>query len=128
MKSSPMIIAALAIGLLAGLGACNDATPKKEEKTAVQGNVKAVRDTIWIDVRTPEEFAEGHLPESYNIPLQEFERLFPQQVKDNNAIVALSCRSGNRSGKALSMAQAMGYTRAFNAGGYAALKQSRQAP
>ena len=120
MKSSPMIIAALAIGLLAGLGACNDATPKKEEKTAVQGNVKAVRDTIWIDVRTPEVFAEGHLPESYNIPLQEF--------KDKNAFVALSCRSGNRSGKALSVAQAMGYTRAFNAGGYAALKQTRQSP
>ena len=89
---------------------------------------QAVAAPVWIDVRTPAEYAEGHLPESYNIPLQEFERLFPQQVKDKNAIVALSCRSGNRSGKALSVAQAMGYTRAFNAGGYAALKQTRQSP
>jgi len=127
MKSFSIMTAIVSIGLFFTVGACDDAHARKSEQgaTAVQTNIAAVKDTFWIDVRTPEEFASGHLPEAYNIPLQEFEHEFASKVPDKNAIIALSCRSGNRSGKALAMAQAMGYTHAFNAGGYEALRQAR---
>ena len=81
--------------------------------------------TVWIDVRTPQEYAEGHLKEAANLPLDAFEELLPATVKDKSAIVALYCRSGNRSGRALAIAQKLGYANAFNAGGYSALKASR---
>ena len=76
-------------------------------------------------VRTPQEYAEGHLKEAANLPLDAFEELLPATVKDKSAIVALYCRSGNRSGRALAIAQKLGYANAFNAGGYSALKASR---
>jgi len=122
-------VSLFALGLFFTLGACGEkatgtqAAPKTAS-TLATGPVAAL-DTFWIDVRTPSEFAEGHLPEAYNIPLQEFDTRFAAELSDKNAVVALYCRSGNRSGQALSKAQALGYTRAFNAGGFAALKQTR---
>lgn len=127
MTISRFTIAALALGFFFSLGACDDAQTKKSGQVTptLQAKAVAVKDTFWIDVRTPAEFAEAHLPEAYNIPLQEFEQQFPGQVPDKNAVVALYCRSGNRSGQALVKAQNMGYSKAFNAGGYAALSKSR---
>ncbi len=117
-------ISVLALGLFFTLGACGEqAAAKVAPKQAV--SPVAALDTFWIDVRTPSEFAEGHLPEAYNIPLQEFDSRFAAELPNKNRVVALYCRSGNRSGQALSKAQALGYTRAFNAGGFAALNQTR---
>ncbi len=99
---------------------------KSAAKTEPPSAPKAVRDTFWIDVRTPAEFADGHLVEAANIPLQVFAEQFPNQVPQKDKVVALYCRSGNRSGQALRIAQEMGYTKAFNAGGFNALKESRK--
>lgn len=49
-----------------------------------------------IDVRTPEEFAEGHLTGAINIPLDQFD---PASLPDaDGAERVLYCRSGRRSG------------------------------
>lgn len=49
-----------------------------------------------IDVRTPEEFAEGHLAGAINIPLDRFD---PETLPDaEGAQIVLYCRSGRRSG------------------------------
>jgi phage shock protein E len=85
-----------------------------------------VKDTFWIDVRTPGEFESGHLPEATNIPLQVLGQEFQARVPRKDAVVALYCRSGNRSGQALRLVQDMGYTRAFNAGGFQALSSERK--
>lgn len=100
----------------------------QEAKPAVKNTsqAQAVRDTIWIDVRTPGEFEDGHLIEATNIPLQVFAEQFPIQVPKTDKVIALYCRSGNRSGQALKIALEMGYTNAFNAGGFQALKGSRK--
>lgn len=59
-----------------------------------------------IDVRTPEEYAEGHLAGAINIPLDEFE---PQALPDTNgAQRILYCRSGRRSGIAAERLAASG--------------------
>lgn len=70
---------------------------------------------LLVDVRTAAEFAEGHIRGARNLPVQEMERKMRELPKDKPVI--LYCRSGNRSGMALQMLQAAGYTNVYNAGG-----------
>lgn len=65
-----------------------------------------------IDVRTTEEFSEGHLPGSINIPLIEFLARLDEVPRDEK--VVLVCKSGNRSGQAHAFCVAAGYTNVFN--------------
>jgi rhodanese-related sulfurtransferase len=61
-----------------------------------------------VDVRTPGEFAAGHLPGAINIPLQQLgDRLVELQPKD--APVVLYCRSGSRSGSAARTLKSAGF-------------------
>lgn len=60
-----------------------------------------------IDVRTPEEFAEGHLPGAKLIPVQVIQGRLSEI--DPGKPVLLYCRSGNRSGTALSLLKGAGY-------------------
>lgn len=60
-----------------------------------------------IDVRTPAEFAGGHVKGSINIPLQELvERL--EEVKKLQQPFVLCCASGNRSGQATAYLKSLG--------------------
>jgi phage shock protein E len=62
-----------------------------------------------VDVRTPAEFASGHLDEAVNIPLQQLaDRLGELPAKDQPIVVY--CRSGARSGNAKRMLGSRGYT------------------
>ncbi len=71
---------------------------------------------VIIDVRTPEEFAGGHIEGAYNIPLDRID-ITLQVVKDKNTPLYLYCRSSARSGQALHYLQSEGYTNALNMGG-----------
>lgn len=73
-------------------------------------------DTILIDVRTKEEYEDGHIPGSINIELDEIEKIV-DIVKDKNAHIYLYCRSGHRSGIALNKVKELGYTDLCNIGG-----------
>ena len=69
---------------------------------------------LLVDVRTAADFAEGHLKGARNLPVQEVQRKMRELPTDKPVI--LYCRSGNRSGMALQMLQAAGYTNVYNAG------------
>ena len=71
-----------------------------------------------IDVRSPGEFAGGHLPGAVNIPLGEIEGAIERRVKDKNQVILLHCQSGMRSGIAAKKLKAIGYTHAYNLGSY----------
>lgn len=73
---------------------------------------------LWIDVRTPEEYAQGHLENTLNIPLQVITQHIANVAPDKNAPIHLYCRSGNRSGIAAEELRRMGYTQVTNQGGY----------
>ena len=73
---------------------------------------------LVIDVRSSGEFNSGHLAKAINIPLDEIETALPKRVKDKSQVLLLHCASGMRSGMAQSKLQGMGYTNAFNLGGY----------
>ena len=76
-------------------------------------------DSILLDVRTPQEYREGHIPGSKNVPLQQLDKI--SSVIDNkNVPMFVYCYSGGRSRQAASMLQHMGYTNVQNIGGIAA--------
>ena len=73
---------------------------------------------ILVDVRTPQEYREGHIPGSKNVPLQQLDKM--NVVTDNkNSPLFVYCYSGARSRQAVSMLQHMGYTNVNNIGGIA---------
>ena len=73
-----------------------------------------------IDVRTPAEFAQGHLPGSRNIPLDQFQARIPEI--DPKGPVLLCCASGGRSGMAKSILEKAGYQQVCNAGAWTRLQ------
>ena len=77
--------------------------------------------TLVIDVRTAEEFAEGHFPGAINIPLEDIVRGIRARNVDKDQTVLLYCRSGNRSGQAEIKLQSSGFAGAKNVGGLKAL-------
>ena len=71
---------------------------------------------VLLDVRTPQEYREGHIPGSKNVPLQTIDKI--SSVADNKNIpLFVYCYSGGRSRQAASMLQHMGYNNVQNIGG-----------
>ena len=78
-----------------------------------------------IDVRTPAEFAEGHLADAVNVDVMAPD--FRQRIAEMdlpNGPVYLYCRSGNRSGQAAGILNELGHAGAVNVGGYDALRSA----
>ncbi|XP_070784447.1 thiosulfate:glutathione sulfurtransferase [Enoplosus armatus] len=89
------------------------------------------RDIQLFDVRNPDEYQAGRIPDAVNIPLGNLEeslKLSPEHFqlifevrapgKDDDNIV-FHCKSGNRSSKALDIARQLGFSRARHyKGGY----------
>jgi len=74
-------------------------------------------DTLLIDVRTPLEYAQGHLAGSLNIPHEQVEDIASAIGDQKDRPVILFCRSGARSGMALGLLLQHGYTNLANGGG-----------
>ena len=74
---------------------------------------------VLLDVRTPQEYREGHIPGSQNVPLQQLDKV--EEVTENkDTILYVYCHSGARSRQAVSLLNHMGYTNVHNIGGIAA--------
>jgi rhodanese-related sulfurtransferase len=72
---------------------------------------------VILDVRTPEEFAAGHIPGAIN--LDYYLASFPSDLAalDRDAEYAVYCRSGNRSGETLSLMEELGFASVSHLGG-----------
>lgn len=57
---------------------------------------------LIVDVRTPQEYRDGHIPQSKNIPLDQIRNKVAELKKQNKPIITV-CRSGARSGMAKSI-------------------------
>ena len=72
--------------------------------------------TYLIDVRTKEEFEEGHVPNSINIPLDQIESIV-DIVPDTDSTLLLYCQSGRRTVTAAKALLNLGYKVIFDLGG-----------
>ena len=70
-----------------------------------------------IDVRSREEFDQGHIDGALWIPHDQIGARIEAVLPDLTAPIGLYCGSGGRAGKALATLEAMGYTQAENLGG-----------
>jgi len=78
--------------------------------------VELSADTMIIDVRTPQEFAEGHLEGAVNIDVNSPQFLDTVSTLPTDGEYFVYCRSGNRSGQAISQMEALGFTSLTNGG------------
>lgn len=73
-------------------------------------------EAVLLDVRTAEEYQEGHIPKSINISLHEIFEV-AEIISNHNIPLYVYCQSGARSGQAVESLKKMGYTEVKNIGG-----------
>ena len=79
--------------------------------------MKTETDYIILDVRTPEEFAEKHIPNAINVPNEVIGTAEIMELPDKDQLILVYCRSGNRSKQASEKLVALGYTNIYEFGG-----------
>ena len=72
---------------------------------------------VVIDVRTPREFDEGHIPQSQNIPVDRINSN-AQRIKSMNKPIVFCCASGARSSNAVSIMKQNGLKEVYNGGSW----------
>jgi rhodanese-related sulfurtransferase len=83
-------------------------TPMSQEQL-LEHQARHPQHLFVLDVRSPEEFAAGHVPGAVNVPYDQIATRLADVPKDKD--VVLYCRTGRRSGIAAEVLQANGYTR-----------------
>lgn len=72
---------------------------------------------IILDVRTEEEYAEGHIKNAVLIPDYEIAERAEKELTDKNQLILVYCRSGRRSKIASDILVSLGYTNVVEFGG-----------
>jgi phage shock protein E len=76
---------------------------------------------LYVDVRSPGEFAGGHVDGALNIPLDQLARRIDELGTDRSREIVLYCASGGRSAMACGLLHQLGFERVRNGGGIGAL-------
>ena len=79
--------------------------------------MEAESDYIILDVRTPEEFSEKHIPGAINVANETIGSKEIPELPDKDQLILVYCRSGNRSKQASEKLVALGYTNIVEFGG-----------
>ena len=123
MKKLLLVLVSLIIGVVLTGGCAGQEAPTQiiedittqEAFTLIQENENNP-DFVILDVRTPEEFAEGHLENAIN--LDYYSETFWDELNklDKDKTYLVYCRSGNRSGKGktLGIMKELGFREAYN--------------
>lgn len=72
---------------------------------------------IVVDVRTPSEYAEGHIPGAVNVPNEDIGSQQPDGLEDLDATLIVYCRTGVRSKQAADKLVELGYQSVYDMGG-----------
>ena len=105
--------------LLTGCAAPAEDMPSYRQTTMEEAAtvMKETDDYILLDVRTPEEFEDRHIPGAINIPNETIDTEPIPQLPDKEQQILVYCRSGNRSKQASEKLAAQGYTNIIEIGG-----------
>lgn len=97
---------------LLGLRGTRNISPREARERLASGEK-----IVLMDVRTPEEYAEIHIPHSISLPLDRLRSRVAEAVGDKDAEIIVYCLSGARAAQACRELSAMGYTNVRNMGG-----------
>lgn len=108
------ILTALVLTAIA-LAGCSSASAATEDVN-VDGFAQVIEDPsiVILDVRTPEEFAQGHIAGSINIDVSNSNFVSEVSKLDKTKTYAVYCRSGNRSEVATAEMEKLGFTSLYN--------------
>lgn len=107
--------------LLAGCGSKNSSTENSDyrqiDMEEAEKIMKEEKDYIILDVRTPEEYEEGHIPQAINIPNETISTKEISELPYKEQLILVYCRSGNRSKQAAGKLSKLGYSNIVEFGG-----------
>ena len=113
MRRLPLVLAAIAIASFALA-----AEPQRVEPKTVDERIAwSDRSLVLLDVRTPAEYAEGHLPGAINIPHTELASRVAELSDARDRDIVVYCRSGTRAEQALGVLKEAGFSRLFHLDG-----------
>ena len=109
----------LSLMLLSSCGTSGGAT-NSYRQISMDEAVKMMKDEknyIILDVRRPDEYAEGHIPGAINVPNEEIGTVKIAELPDKSQLILVYCRSGRRSKEASEKLVKLGYTNIVEFGG-----------
>ena len=104
----------LALGLV---GCSNGGDYNHISQSEAKEMMDNTKDYVIVDVRTKEEYKEGHIKNAINIPNETISDDVSDVLKDKSQVILVYCRSGNRSKQASSKLAKLGYTNIYEFGG-----------
>lgn len=120
MKKTFLLVLLAAL-LLAGCGKQTENTQEAALMNITAQEAKKLMDSesgyVILDVRTEQEYAEGHIPGAILIPDYEISEKAESVLTDKDQLILVYCRSGRRSKNAAAQLEEMGYTRIREFGG-----------
>ena len=116
-----IIAVSVALMLIPLLVGCSGSNSKNAYEQITPAEAKALMDSeegyIILDVRTPEEFAAGHIAGAILIPDYEIGEKAESILTDKDQLILVYCRSGRRSKNAANELATLGYTNIKEFGG-----------
>lgn len=94
-----------------------DVTYKQITMSEAKEMMASESDYIILDVRRPDEFAAGHIPNAINIPNESIGTDEISELPDKDQLILVYCRSGNRSKQASQKLVKLGYSNVVEFGG-----------
>ena len=110
-------VALMLIPLLIGCNGNNKSAYEQITPAEAKALIDSEEGYIILDVRTPEEFAEGHIEGAILIPDHEIGEKAENVLTNKDQLILVYCRSGRRSKNAASVLAALGYTNIKEFGG-----------
>ena len=113
-NKSRLLLAALLVLILAG---CGQSPAGASVDISVDEALRQWqnKEAVIIDVRTPGEYRDGHIPGVVNIPLDELEKRMGEIPKDKKTV--LICRTGSRSAQGTRLLRSKGFNNVYNSTG-----------
>ncbi|HUR46810.1 MAG TPA: rhodanese-like domain-containing protein [Candidatus Saccharimonadales bacterium] len=116
MKAAHFLVSVLCFLFISGLEAADAKAPKKYKNVGVEEFDKLRQDkkNVVLDVRTPEEYAEGHIAGATNIDINadDFQQKISKLDKDKTYLV--HCAAGGRSARACNQLGKLNFTKLYN--------------
>ena len=116
-KLIPILLSALLLTGCAGTG--NNQTNTYRQISMDEAGTMKERESgyIILDVRRPDEYATGHIPNAINVPNENIGTDEISALPDKNQLIMVYCRSGRRSKEATEKLVKLGYTNIVEFGG-----------
>ena len=115
-KLIPLLLSSL---LFTGCASTNNQTNTYRQITMDEAVAMMAQETgyIILDVRRPDEFAAGHIPNAINVPNESIGTTEISELPDKDQLIMVYCRSGRRSKEASEKLVKLGYTNIVEFGG-----------